>query len=291
MALIGNSLGVWSSTHQLAEGMARCLAMRDFVRDGLAPPMVARFWLTLSRLGLYSMRNESYAAAGRAADLYRQLGDAIRQFDALISDVVQGIRFGTVEHMGEALAEAASLVQPDWPVRKQVQLEFARSRWLARQGRFEESLAAAQRQVAFSAQIDNELGAHYGMSNVVSAEIQLGRTEVALAHARDSIARLDIIGGSAGAGHLWLGVLNAEALLGQADVAMAAGRTSYALLLREGDELRVFPDLPCAPPCRAGRPMPRVSSGTTPPCMRGREPSRSTGRAFRTASRSCSGNG
>ncbi|MFO1323964.1 MAG: winged helix-turn-helix domain-containing protein [Burkholderiales bacterium] len=243
LALIGKSLRVWSTTHQLAEGMARCLALRDRIRDEMPPATIARFWLTLSRLGLYSMRKESHLAATRAADIYRQLGDAIRLFDALVSDVVQGVRFGTVEHMAEALDEAESLVQPDWPLRKRVQLEFARCRWHVRQGRMEDALAAAQRQVAYSAEVGHEIGMHYGMSNVVSAEIQLGRTELALEHARSSIARLDIIGGSAGAGHLWLAVLNAEALLGRVDAAIAAGRTAYALLLREGDELRVFPGL------------------------------------------------
>ncbi len=142
--------------------------------------------------------------------------------------------------MESAVAEAARLVRPDWPPRQRASLEFARSRVFARQGRMEESLAAAQRQVAISEQGGNEVGVHYAMSNVVAAENQLGRTEIALAHARASIARLDVIGGSAGAGHLWLNVLSAEALLGHVDAALAAGRTAYALLLREGDESRVY---------------------------------------------------
>jgi len=35
-------------------------------------------------------------------------------------------------------------------------------------------------------------------------------------------------------------VMNAEAMLGRVEAAVDAGRTAYALLLREGDELRVF---------------------------------------------------
>ena len=132
------------------------------------------------------------------------------------------------------------MLRPDWPALQRASLEFARSRWLGRQWRIEESLAAAQRQVAIYEQSGNELGMHYAMSNVVAAENQLGRFESSLAHARSSIARLEVIGGSAGAGHLWLGVMNAEALLGRTAAAIAAGRTAHALLLREGDELRVF---------------------------------------------------
>src|SRR6185436_4058858 len=58
--------------------------------------------------------------------------------------------------------------------------------------------------------------------------------------ARESIARLEAIGASAGAGHLWLGVMAAELLLGRTDAGLVAGRTAYALLLREGDEMRAF---------------------------------------------------
>ncbi len=151
-----------------------------------------------------------------------------------------GIRFGSVEDMGQAIAEAAELVQPDWPVTKRASLEYARSRWFARQGRIEESLAAAERQSAVALEGGNELGSLYAMSNVVAAEGQLGRTEVALAHARASIARLDELGAGGGAGHLWLGVAHAEATLGHVDAALAACRTAYALLLREDDQLRVL---------------------------------------------------
>lgn len=240
VALAGHSLRVWNASFQLTEGMDRCLALRQRLRDEMPPAVVARFWLTIARLGIYSTRREAYDAARRAADLYRPLGDASRLFDALLAGAVQGIRFGTTDDMERAIDEATPLERSDWPPRQRAFLEFARSRLCARQGRMEDSLAAALRQAAISEQAGIEQGMHYAMSNVVAAEIQLGRTEGALARARHSIARLDAIGGSAGAGHLWLGVLNAEALLGRADAAVAAGRTAHALLLREGDELRVF---------------------------------------------------
>jgi predicted ATPase/DNA-binding winged helix-turn-helix (wHTH) protein len=240
VALVGNSLRVWNASFQLTEGMNRCLALRPRLRDGMTAAVVARYWLTIARLGIYSTRRETYDAARHAADLYRQQGDGSRLFDALVAGAVQGIRFGTTEDMECAINEATGLAGPDWPPRQRAFLEFARGRLYARQGRMEESFAAGLRQAAISEQSGNELGMHYAMSNVVAAESQLGRTESALARARNSIARLDALGGGAGAGHLWLGVLNAEALLGRVDAALAAGRTAYALLLREGDELRVF---------------------------------------------------
>jgi hypothetical protein len=206
----------------------------------LPPAVVARFWLTIGGLGLYGTRRESYDAAGRAVALFRSLGDARNLFNALVSTAVQGVRFGTTEDMGRAVQEAERLLRPEWPALQRARLEFARSRWLARQHRIEESLAAAEQQVAICERDGYERAMHYSMSNVVAAEIQLGRFETALAHAHYSIARLEAIGGGGGAGHLWLAVMNAETLLGRVDAALAAGRTAYALLLREGDELRLF---------------------------------------------------
>jgi tetratricopeptide (TPR) repeat protein len=142
--------------------------------------------------------------------------------------------------MGRLIAEAEQLMGPDWNPRLRARLEFARARWLTRVGRLEEALAAAQRQAAISAENGSELGALYAMSNVVGGENYLGRHEVALAHARESIARLDAIGAGSGAGHLWLGAMFAELALGRTEAGLAAGRTAYALLLREGDELRTF---------------------------------------------------
>ncbi len=240
LALAGNSLRVWIATVQLREGMDRCLALRDRIDTTVAPAVSARFWLTVAQLGLYSTRREAYDAATLAADLYRQLGDERRLFTALIARAVQGIRFGTIAEMKEAIAEAEALARPEWPARERASLEFARTRLFARQGHWADALAAARRQVIISEAGGSELGRHYAMSNVVAAEIALGQTEVALAHAQASIARLDAIGGGAGAGHLWIGVLNAKVLLGDVEAALAAGRTAYALLLREGDELRVL---------------------------------------------------
>jgi hypothetical protein len=151
-----------------------------------------------------------------------------------------GYRFATVQEMGELVAEAEQWVRSDGPPLLRASFEFARARWLIRCNRFEEALAAAQRQVAIYKEHGIHLGAQYAMSNVVGAENQLGRPEIALAHAREAIEQLEAKGAAAGAGHLWLGVMAAELLLGRTEAGLAAGRNAYALLLREGDELRAF---------------------------------------------------
>jgi predicted ATPase/DNA-binding winged helix-turn-helix (wHTH) protein len=240
VALAAYSMRVWHSTYQLHEGLERCLAIAGEVRDELPSSLVAQYWRTIAGLGMYAPRRDAYDAGTRAVALYRKLDEPLSLVDALIKTAVMGYRFATVEEMGELVAEAGQWVRPEWPPLLRASYEFARARWLVRSNRFEEALAAAQRQVAIYAENGIHLGVHYAMSNVVGAENQLGRHEIALAHARESIAQLEAKGASAGAGHLWLGAMSAELLLGRTEAGLAAGRTAYALLLREGDELRAF---------------------------------------------------
>jgi predicted ATPase len=240
IGLAGASMRVWHSTHQLHEGLERCLAIAARIHDELPRSLVARYWRTIAGLGMYAPRRDAYEAAVRAVALYRTLDEPLNLTDALIRAAVLGYRFATLEEMGELVAEAGRWIRPEWPPILRASYEFACARWLTRGKRFDEALAAAQRQVAIYAGSGLQVGVHYAMSNVVGAENQLGRPEIALAHAREAIACLEAMGAGAGAGHLWLGAMAAELLLGRTEAGLAAGRTAYALLLREGDELRVF---------------------------------------------------
>lgn len=239
--LAGVSYPVWFTTVQSVEGLERCLALRHHIRNGVPTADVARFWMTVARIGLYSTRRESFDAAMLASNLYRELGDDHRLYDALVYAAVQGARFATEEQMEEAIDEAARLERPDW--RSRQRLQFARFRWFGRLGRFEDALACAQRQAAICREDGNLIGEHYAMSNITAVEIELGHMEIALEHAQASIAHLDAIGAGGGAGHLHYSVLRASTLLNRVDEALTAGRIAHALLLREGDEIRVFTPL------------------------------------------------
>ena len=240
VALTAHSSRVWHATHQLHEGLERSLGVVRLLRDDLDPPLLARFWLTVAALGMYTARRDSYEAGLRAVALYRRLDAPRKLYEALVYVAVMGSRFGTSEEMGRMVGEAETLVRPEWPPLQRGRLEFARYRLFGQRGQFEEALAAAERQVDIYGEGGIGLGQLYAMSNVVGAENLLGRHEIALGHARESIARLEALGAGAGAGHLWVGVMNAELMLGRTDAALAAGRMAHALLLREGDELRAF---------------------------------------------------
>ncbi len=245
LPLVSVSVHVWFATFHLAEGLERCLALRQHVHDGVSPRDAARYWFTVARLGIYSMCRESFEAASRAAALFQRLGDDSRRHDALVCAAVQGLRFGTAEEMGQAIAEAARLERPNWPARQRANLQFARCWWYARLGRNEEALACAQQQVAINRSGGNLFGEQFAMSNVTAIELLLGRPDAALEHARAAIARLDALGAGvgAGAGHLCNNAMIALILLNRFDEAIAAGRRAHALLLQEGDEYRLFAPL------------------------------------------------
>jgi tetratricopeptide (TPR) repeat protein len=224
----------------MAEGLARCLALRRHIDSGVSATAAARFWLTIAELAVYSIRREGYDAAVRAAALYGDLDDDQRRFESLTYAAVQATRFGTLDEMKAQIDQAAQIERPEWPARQRAKLQFARCFWFARQGRFDEALARAQRQVAICREGGVELGALYGMSNVTFVEILLGRHREAADHASAAIARLHALGADAGAGHLYANRSVSLLLLGRLDDALADARNAYVRLLREGDQHRIL---------------------------------------------------
>jgi tetratricopeptide (TPR) repeat protein len=194
----------------------------------------------MAELAVYSIRREGYDAAVRAAALYRDLDDDQRRFESLTYAAVQATRFGTIDDMKAQIDEAAQIERPEWPPRQRAKLQFARCFWFGRQGRFEEALGCAQRQVAICREGGVELGVLFGTSNITFVELLLGRTQEALTHASAAIARLHALGADAGAGHLYSNRSIANLLLGRLDDALADARNAYVRLLREGDQYRLL---------------------------------------------------
>ena len=75
IGLAAYSLRVWHSTHQLHEGLQRCLGIAGLLRDEMPPSLVAQFWRTIAGLGMYAPRRDAYEAGKRAVALYRTLDE------------------------------------------------------------------------------------------------------------------------------------------------------------------------------------------------------------------------
>jgi len=240
VALAAVSYSVWWSSSLLAEGLARCLELRRHIDAGVSATAAARFWLATAKLGIYSIRRESYDAALRAAALYGELDDDQRWFEALTLAAVQGTRFATVAEMETQIQGASRLERPEWPARQRAKLQFARYFWFARQGRFDEALECAKRQVAICRDDGVEVASLFAMSNVTFIEALLGRPQEAIEHARTAIARLHELDADLGAGHLYFSEIIAQLILNRPEEALAAARNAYPRLAREGDHYRLL---------------------------------------------------
>ena len=238
VALAAVSYSVWWSSSLLAEGLARCLDLRRHIDAGVSAAAAARFWLATAKLGIYSIRRESYDAALRAAALYGELDDDQRWFEALTLAAVQGTRFATVAEMETQIRARGS--SGEWPARQRAKLQFARYFWFARQGWFDEALECAKRQVAICRDDGVEVASLFAMSNVTFIEALLGRPQEAIEHARTAIGRLHELDADLGAGHLYFSEIVAQLTLNRPEEALAAVRNAYPRLAREGDHYRLL---------------------------------------------------
>ena len=241
LPLAGASYHVWTTANQAAEGLERCLALRQNVDDGVPVRDAARYWLALARLGIASEAREGLDAALRAADLYRSLEDDSRRYDALVCTALLDTSIREIE---QAIADATRLERTTWPARQRARRLYAQV-WLhARLGHYEEALACAQQQLVTIDRGEEDLSAEANaLSNVTAMELLLGRPRAALEHARAAIARLVALGAGALVGWLHMLAMIALIMLDRLDEAADEARQAHTLLLPEGDEYQLLPSL------------------------------------------------
>ena len=121
------------------------LALRRRVEDGAVEDAVAaRYWRAIAAINM--ARRTPIAlqleAAGRARSLYQKLGQPRRVVSTLIALSRQLDLQGNLADAKSALDEARVLIQPDWPAEFGIQLLHRDGALAAKDGRFDEALAA-----------------------------------------------------------------------------------------------------------------------------------------------------
>ena len=230
----------------LGEGFKRIHAISCPALDEVDAAAHARLLLAQAFVGTQMARSESLHAALQATVLFAALGDDERRYTALTYAGVIGARIDAdvdVDVDVEALiAQAVVLEQPTWPPRLRYWLQWARYRWLHRQGRPEEALAVAWLQVELIKASGSDRAAAVLRSSLVArCELALGRTDVAEERARLALA--DAGGSDQGCGaalEVWMMCLAEQ---GRFDAALAVGQRAYADLSASGDEFMMFDGL------------------------------------------------
>ena len=242
--LAAESSFVWLSSVSQAEGLRRVRAVEPDVTDALPPALAARYWLTVATLGVFSDDGACFAAAARAADLYRVLGAPERIYEALIVRAAIGGRRHDFAAAEPALAEAARLENREWPAQWRARLAFAQWIVALRAGRFAEARQHAQRQADLQREAGIALSEQLARGNVASCDVWGGEPARAIPALRAVIAELDRLDSGWTAGHMVYNLAEALRQTGEFDEALVQARRAYALLRREGDQNILFSVLP-----------------------------------------------
>ena len=227
------------------EAFRRLLALAPRVGPGLPADARAGFWLALARLGIFMARMESFDAARRAAELFAGLGDDQRRYTALVcaTAISAHCDTGADVDVDAFIAEAASLERDDWPPRLLASFQWARHRWLLRQGRPEQALPHALRQIELTVASGVLRGSHnLDGSNVAYCELAMGNAVAAEDRGRRALAEGS--GGSdIGFGYALETLAMALAAQGRFDEALAVARRSYGVLKALGIEFMLLDNL------------------------------------------------
>jgi len=174
-----------------SEAFDRTLALRSAVNVSTPPELAAQFWLMLAFTGSIAGRAESYEAATRAVDLYRQLGDDRARYVCLTSQIAIGARRGDAA-LESLIDEARGIERATWPANLLGSFRWACYRWLMSQGRADEALLRARERADLARDAGMPTLEQFVLGDIVAdCEIALGRNDDAVALCRQALACLE----------------------------------------------------------------------------------------------------
>lgn len=243
VALAAESVHVWFASAGQSEGLQRVRAVEPLLSGATAPPVGARYWLTYATLGIFSTSRECFDAAQRAADLWRQLGDAERLYEALVVRAAIAGRRRDGPAASAALNELRRIEQPTWPPHRRASRAFAEWVVALNDARYDEAREHATAQADLNRAAGNLLGELLALGNVATCDVWADQPERAVPQLRRVIAELERAGFGYTAGHMVYNLAVALSSLGELDEAVAQMSRAYALLRREGDQAIMLPSL------------------------------------------------
>ncbi len=113
--LVGEAGFLWSVEGGINEGARLLRKVEPWIDASTPASAAAPFWMTRCLLWMGMSARYGAQAGQKAAALYRELGDAKGEFLALIFATAQSIMVGDQNASKRRLAEAKSLIKPEWP--------------------------------------------------------------------------------------------------------------------------------------------------------------------------------
>jgi len=159
------------------------------ITDALAPRLRAAWLIEAARFLAGRKPEEAAERAQAAAAIYRDLGDRLGLYRALIAVVISD--FNRVSEMQrQALLEATALEGPDWPARPKLIGVWAWARVQRIDGDHEAALATLRRVVALAEQDSDQAVLTRAVTHVAELELIMGRAELAAEQALELASRL-----------------------------------------------------------------------------------------------------
>jgi hypothetical protein len=163
------------------------LPHRQQVEAGVVEEAVAaRYWRALSAVNMFGRvpLAVSAEAAERASSMYQSLGKPRRVFGSLIRLVLNRRLQGNQAAAHAALAEARSLIQPDWPAEFHIRLLCRERELVHGAGRLSDALVINREEVRLSAAAGDWQLEVFARTNLVDLLWQVGPIEEAAREAR-----------------------------------------------------------------------------------------------------------
>jgi predicted ATPase/DNA-binding winged helix-turn-helix (wHTH) protein len=242
LELVSASLLCFIFAHAQGEGLTRLRSFRSMVTADLPAALRGGYWLALAQAGVVAGSPDSLGAARQASELFEQLGDDERRYAALVWIIATSARLREVEDVTTLIAAAARLESTAWPPRLRSQFQWAQHRWLLRQGRPEEALGCANRQVELIAESGApNVARMVEGANVVYCEMMAGRIDYAERRSREILGLTTVAGHDAG--HVLDTLMLILIEQGRFEEAELTGRRALEDLRRGGDEFRLLESL------------------------------------------------
>jgi predicted ATPase/DNA-binding winged helix-turn-helix (wHTH) protein len=187
LRLVGAAAPLFTLLGLAPEGRQRALALQAVAEQAQPTPMLARYWLELSRLHWGVSAQPMHDMALRALALFTADGDAPGRYMALCCLAGSGVL--PVAQAWQNLKDMAALEQPTWPARLSTQRHLAEISVLQSSERMADARRVCQSLIVRAQSAGLTAMASAAMADLAAASLAMGDLDTALNTGRALLAQ------------------------------------------------------------------------------------------------------
>ena len=188
VALVGSAAPLWHHLSLHAEARQWHEISESMLDAEMPKPLAAQWWRAAQWAWSDITPERARAAAERAHDLYRELGDVHGLYAELTG--LAGMWSEAHPQAVAALQEALVLERSDWPARERAWGQRARADVARAHGALKESLAAREAELSLRTAAGDERGQLRALSHLANLALALGKVDDAVNQGQELVIRL-----------------------------------------------------------------------------------------------------